>query len=298
LARGDEKGKGKFNQVEENAVEQSLREVFAGKGWDLRNSADVEKGEEILLSDLARALKKKGSTGANLAEGLYKYHGDGRYARFFDQKDAMDFSREQFVVFDLQGLNEYTDLLGPLLLAIMGKVNRVMQNPELADSRKVLVSDEAWALLKDPDSAAFIELFSRTARKNNGVLICISQSLMDWMDNPAGKVILTNSSNKIYLRQQKETLRQVAREFGLSKEEIEAIASLRTVNGRYSEFFATTDDGEGVLRYVPSPFEYWTFTTDPPDIQALEEAILECKGDQVKAIRLCAKRHPNGASAK
>ncbi len=291
LAHGDEKPARR--REDENQIDKALRRAFQAKGWSVGGK---RRGKEVLLRDLVRAMDRVGGRARVLAERMYLYHGEGRYARFFDRPDEMDLSKERFAVFDLKGLEEYSDLQGALLLALMGKVARVMASLP-PGVRKVLVSDEAWALLKDPASAAYFEAFSRTARKSNGMLVCISQSFLDWLDNPAGSVILLNSPTKIYLQHPREALRKIAGEFNFSREEENLVAGLGTIMGRYSEFFVSTPAGRGVMRYVPSPFEYWTFTTDPADLAVIERETAGRKGDMMQAIRACAERYPYGVEA-
>jgi conjugal transfer ATP-binding protein TraC len=278
-------------------LEKSLRDAFKSKGWrlDTDSPQDGDRGQEVLMRDVVAALERHGRDGQVLARRLYRFHGEGSYARFFDAPNRIDLSSTRFVVFDLQGLKEHPSLQAALLLCIMQRINAEMGVAALRGIPKVLVADESWSLLQDKASAEYIEYFSRTARKVGGALFCISQSLMDWKGGPAGETILQNSPNRIYLRQQAETLHQMVDLLKLTPEEIGIISSLATITGKYSEAFVRTEAGGGVMRYVPSPQEYWTFTTHAGDCAAFDE--INKDGDVAAAIAECARRWPFGVVA-
>lgn len=278
-------------------LEEALRDAFKSKGWrlDADSPEEGDRGEEVLLRDVVASLGRRGRDAQILAKRLYRFHGEGSYARFFDAPNRIDLSSTRFVVFDLQGLKEHPALQAALLLCIMQRINAEMSVAALRGIPKVLVADEAWSLLQDKASAEYIEYFSRTARKVGGALFAISQSLMDWKSGPAGETILQNSPNRIYLRQQAETLHQMVELLKLTPDEIGIISSLATIKGRYSEAFVRTENGGGVMRYIPSPHEYWVFTTDAEDCAAFDQ--LNTTGDVAAAIAECASRWPFGVAA-
>jgi|Deesub1362A_J573_1020465.scaffolds.fasta_scaffold02344_2 hypothetical protein len=287
-------GRGVDRLTEEALLEKAVRRAYRDRGWALEDPTRDARGQEVLLRHVAAALREEG--GEDLALRLYRYVEEGSYARFFDRPNQVEFDRP-LVVFDLQGLKRYPDLQAVYLLTVMSNINARMQDPALRDTPKVLVADESWSLLQDEDSARYIEAFSRTARKVGGMLLGISQSLLDWQSGPAGRVILQNSPNRIYLRQQREDLERMRELLGLEPEEVDIIASLATVKGRYSEFYLKTETGRGVMRYVPSAEEYWTFTTDAEDAAAFQRALEEHQGDVVAAVSACARRWPFGLEA-
>src|SRR5258708_26685626 len=82
---------------------------------------------------------------------------------------------------------------------------------------------------------------------------------------PAGTAIRANAPNRIFLRQTAETVLAMESLFQLSPEVKEAIASLVTAKGRFSEMFIETTSGRGIARLVPSPELYTAFSTDGND---------------------------------
>jgi hypothetical protein len=63
--------------------------------------------------------------------------------------------------------------------------------------------------------------------------------------------------------------------FELSPEVKEAIGSLVTAKGRFSEMFIETSVGRGVARLVPSPELYTAFSTDGDDRARLMARVKE-----------------------
>ena len=287
-----------LNFADDVLLEQAVRNAFKAKGWLFDgDGSDSTRGEEVILSDIVSELKLGSHDAQTLAAALYRYHGEGSFSKLLDRPNDIDISKSPFVVFDLQGLKDHPSLQSVLLLCIMQRITAEMEKQGNREISKYIVVDECWSLLQDETAAKYIEYVSRTARKWGGVLFCISQSLLDWKNGPAGEVILQNCPNRLFLKQSIDTLNAMKDILSLTQEELKAISSLQTIKGKYSEVFVSTEAGKGVLRYVPGPEEYWVFTTAPEDIAALDKAREDNGGNVEEAISLCAQTWPYGIAA-
>lgn len=78
--------------------------------------------------------------------------------------------------------------------------------------------------------------------------------------------------------------------FGLSEEQVAAIASLRTVKREYATAFLTNGvRGSGTVSIRVSDLEYWIATSDPVRDEPLRRrALREADGDAWEALRLLA----------
>ena len=134
--------------------------------------------------------------------------------------------------------------------------------------------DEAWSLLQSAATARFIEEALRTYRKFNAAAVMVTQQVSDFA-GAAGTAIRANAPNRIFLRQTSETVIAMETLFELSPEVKEAIASLVTAKGRFSECFIETPACKGVARLVPSPGLYTVFSTDGEDRAKLLKRVAE-----------------------
>jgi hypothetical protein len=166
--------------------------------------------------------------------------------------------------------------------------------------KKYVVIDEAWTLLQSPATARFIENALRTYRKFNTAAVMVTQQVSDFAGT-AGAAIRANAPNRVFLRQTPETVVAMQELFDLSPEVREALSSLTTAKGRFSEMLIETPASRGVARLVPSPALYTAFSTDGGDRAALLCAVEARRraGDKdplLSAVREVAHRRGEGAA--
>ncbi len=109
---------------------------------------------------------------------LTKWIGDGQYAAFFDNEDdTLSFSR--FQVFDFAGMKTYKEVMEPLLVWIIGRINDVIHDPANAGALKYLLFDELWKHLKTPSLVSGLIEALKTGRKNLVGWTLLTQSAGD-----------------------------------------------------------------------------------------------------------------------
>ncbi len=266
----------------------------------LRAVAKKREGE-VVLSEVYEALLEEARIGPRsigrdldrLVLSLKPFVGQGAYAGYFDGPGEIDFTRS-FTVYELGEIALRREIAPALLMAIMYNAASFCGAAANLDLKKYLVIDEAWTLLQSPATSRFIENALRTYRKFNASAIMVTQQVADFQ-GPAGTAIRANAPNRIFLRQTPETVLAMERLFELSPEVKEAIASLVTAKGRFSEMFVETPAVRGIARLVPSPELYTAFSTDGDDRARLHRLVAERRkaGDPaplVSAIRTVAER--------
>ena len=148
--------------------------------------ADLMLSEDPILRDLSIRLRP--------------YAAGGRYARWFEGKNTVNFL-SPLVVLEMQALASKPVLQNAvLLILILTIVSQIRHLPR--SEKKLIVIDEAWRLLTG-NAGAFIEWACRTLRKYGAGLVCISQSLEDFEAGSAARAVRANADNVFLLRQKK-----------------------------------------------------------------------------------------------
>jgi type IV secretory pathway VirB4 component len=99
--------------------------------------------------------------------------------------------------------------------------------------KRVLVIDEAWYLVKQKDSARYLQSFAKRARKYQLGMTTITQDVEDFLAVEEGRAILTNSSLQILLKQ--------------STASIEKLSEVFNLTGGEKHFLLSTGVGEGLF---------------------------------------------------
>lgn len=199
-----------------------------------------------------------------------------------------------FVCIDFKGLKQYPDVLEIFLLYIANLAWQKMASQK--NRKKLIVFDEAWDILATRQGAILMAELYRTARKEYGAVISISQTLKDFTGSNFSADIMANLGFFYILQQGNEDFSELQRVFSLTDRQIEKIKELDMVKGQYSSLFVKTPDITFVGRLVPAPLEYWYATTDPLDYQLLDEMKKVNKSKDIHSLMLdIARKYPAGA---
>jgi hypothetical protein len=205
-----------------------------------------------------------------LVAGLQMYIKNGSYAAFFKRTKIQ--KSFEHVCFDLDGLGNNKDIMPIIALAV---VNLIWQSIITdIERRKIIVIDEAWAALKDSSGLAdFIDEIFRTARKHNGCIGLVTQSLRDILQSSLGAGIKTNTSF-FYVLRNKDDAQTLVQIEDLNQHTFEnKIKKLQFVKGKYSELYMHAPGVfKDVLRVRPCMSDYWASTTDAGDKMKMKEA--------------------------
>lgn len=127
--------------------------------------------------------------------------------------------------------------------------------------KRLLIIDEAWYMMKNPDSAAFITEMAKRSRKYYLGLTTITQDVEDFLTTEKGKEIISNSSIQVLLKQAPASIDKLGQIFNLSEGEKRLLLSAGVGQGL---FFAGPT--HVAMRVVASPEEHQLITSNPAEL--------------------------------
>jgi type IV secretion system protein VirB4 len=208
---------------------------------------------------------------------LAKWTEGGQYGVLFDHsEDTLTMS--QFVVFDMRGVEQHEEIIEPLLYWVLRRVESVVNDPGLTRTFKLVVMDELWKHLKNPEVVEFASSIVKTGRKDLVGAILVTQSAGDL--GAQTEMFLDNCKMQMFLANPNFNRDQYARLFQLNAKEMDLIATLRP-----REMLLKTPDYSKVLKLNIDPRSYWRFTTSGLEVDQRARAIAQ-HGSQ--AIELLA----------
>jgi TraG P-loop domain len=291
-----------LSALEENLLGRAIRQVYE------RCVVTGERPRELLLQETltARAVSEA-ELGAgqmadalrDLAARLHNFVGDGPYAYLADKQTTVP-ADAPLVVFDTRRIPAH--FAGAAMFEIVEHVaervarsahRHLEQDARLQSSRRAprfyLTLEEVWKLLEHEATARWVNELPRRSRHDHLALIGVSQQLSDF-NNPWGRAFIDNSARKLNFYQSPRQIEFLKHEMGLTDEEVQAIAALRTVKREYSTaLFDNGPRGRGVLTMRVSDLEYWICTHEPEHDEPLRrQALRDAAGDPWRALRLLA----------
>ena len=255
---------GELNHDEDSVVDRALLETYAKK--DITSDSDLSKIEPPILSDLQQVLE--GMEGGNdLALRLKKYT-EGTFSGLLNNLTNVEMNN-QLVCFSVRDLE---DELRPI--AIYTIVNYIWNVVRSETKKRVLVIDEAWWMMQNPDSAKFIFALVKRCRKYYLGVTTITQDVNDFLTSPYGQAIVTNSSLQILLKQSPAAIDLVQKTFMLTEGEKYLLLECGLGEGI---FFA--GNKHVAIKVVASYSEDQLITSDPRQLLEIEEAKKEFARD-------------------
>ena len=248
---------GKITPEEDAMIDRAITETYASRNITptTENFAELQPP---LLEDLQTVLENM-EGGAGLATRLYKFT-KGTYAGFTNQPTNVDI-KNRLIIFSVRDLEEE---LRPI--AVYMVLNFVWNLIRAELKKRILVIDEAWWMMKYPDSASFLFSLAKRCRKYYLGLTTITQNVEDFLNSPYGRPIITNSSIQLLLKQAPAAIEEVAKAFNLSEAEKGLLLEAGVGEGL---FFAGLK--HAAIQIVPSYFENKIITTNPEEILEMKE---------------------------
>jgi hypothetical protein len=214
-----------------------------------------------LLGDLAAALRADAAFSGDpaakaLADRLVPFT-EGSHAGLFDAPTTTR-PESHLVAFSLRDLPDELRAAGTLL--VLDHVWRKVTDPH--DRRpRLIVVDEAWLLMREPEGARFLHRAAKSARKHWAALSVVTQDADDVLNSELGRSVVANAATQVLLRQAPQALDRITEAFGLSAGERELLAAARRGEGLLAR------GGDRIaLTALASPFEHQAITTAPHEL--------------------------------
>ena len=211
----------------------------------------------VLVNTLPRTLSLR----------LQKWTAGGQFGFLFDNvQDTVTFSR--FQCFDFQGMQQYPQILEPLLLYILHRANQVITNRDISHVFKAFLIDEAWVFFRNSRIRGYIIEALKTWRKQNAAMILSTQSLDELRKSGIVDVVIETCATKIFLPNPDMDRDLYRNQFHLNEKEVDLISTL--VPKR--QFLIKNHDIAKVANLEVDPKSYWLYTNDPFDNRKRAEA--------------------------
>lgn len=250
--------------VEESDLDQALIDTYARAG--ITSDPLTHGTPPPTMSDLYDTLLHMGGTGPQLAQRLRKYT-TGTFAGIFSQPSNIEINN-QMVVFNIRDLE---DELRPVAMYIV--LSHIWNITRSLRKKRMLVVDEAWLLMRYPDSASFLHSLAKRARKYYLGLTTITQDVEDFMNDQMGRAIVANSSIQFLLKQSVSAVDVLANVFKLTEEEKRRLTSFPVGEGL---FFAGQNHVH--VQILASPTEKSLMETNPVKATQTVEASIRGSG--------------------
>jgi hypothetical protein len=132
----------------------------------------------------------------------------------FQRRELRDVTAETSVVYTLAGLPEEDRAVAMFLV-----LDRIWQSLANANRPTLVVVDEAWWLMRHPDTAAFLFRLVKTARKRRAGLTLVTQDVGDVLSSPDGEAVIANAALQILMKQAPQAMPRLAELFRLTRAE-------------------------------------------------------------------------------
>jgi type IV secretion system protein VirB4 len=191
---------------------------------------------------------------------LSKWVGKGIYNAIFDNaEDSLSLSRLQ--CFDFQGVNnaQYADLIEPLMVWLLRRINDVLYDPANLGVPKHIVIEEIFSSMKNRQLLEGALASIKTVRKNLGGVTMIGQSAEDLGENADS--IVNSCTSFLFLKDATFNRKRYAELFKMNEQQIALFESLQDREALYIR-------RDGLTKVVILNLDsrsYATFSTRPKD---------------------------------
>jgi len=208
-----------------------------------------------------------------IKQGLGEFAGDGAYASLFDADDEQ-FALSDWVTFEMSELMDVEGVVAPALSYLFHRVEQRWDG-----TPTMMILDEAWLFLDNPQFRGKIREWLKVARKHNVYVVFATQQISDALDSEVSPVILENCLTRILLpnsRALNPSLAEYYRELGLNEQQVRLLANAQPKR----EYYYSSPRGNRLfeLGLEHTPATLALCGSSAPEDQEMMDAILERHG--------------------
>jgi len=246
---------GAITPTQEALLDRALVSAYRAKG--ITQDVSTQGKEPPLMEDLYKTLIGMESPDAlDLAARIEKFV-RGSFVGIFDKQTNVNL-KNPFTVFSVRDL---PDALRPIAMFII--LDYIWTRVKKDLKKRLLIVEEAWHMMKYPDTAQFLWSVVKRSRKYFLGLTTITQDVEDFLSQDIGKAIVTNSALQLLLKQSPAAIDKVGEVFYLSQGEKNLLLAANVGEGI---FFAGPHHAP--IRIAASADEYQLITSKPQDLVA------------------------------
>lgn len=225
-----------------SVLEEKIKSAYSKMG----NRADVEEVIQQCLGDTDARIQ-------DIGRQLFPFSRQGVYGRWFNGVNNVDMNND-FVVFEMKELENKKHLQQVVMIQLFASISHEMYHT--LNRKKILLLEEAWALLDDPIMGKAVEIAYRTIRKHEGSAWMVLQDIGSVYESPNGRAIMSSCAWQIVMKQKSESIDAAIRsghlKLGLFQQEM--MKSIKTMPGKYAEMMIRNGDDWGVVRLIIDRF--------------------------------------------
>jgi conjugal transfer ATP-binding protein TraC len=264
-----------------------------------------KKGRESSIDDFADLCATHPRTDIQqISEQLtpWCYTRGGQNSWMFNpNKPPIQFEKD-LVVLELDGLNGSDQLKAVCIMLCIQRIQQEMFRHDQLHIVKAFFLDEAWEFLKENKGvdeqtrqvlqtlAKFLESGWRRFRKYGSFGVCISQSMKDANESPAGIAMASNSAHLFYLMQNAEELTRLNNDGKFIEQDYLMLRSIRTVRPHFSEVMICSGGMKSVGRLYLPRAKALTYSTAPDEKSKIENMMKEHGIDMFSACQKIAEQ--------
>ena len=244
---------GTITPTQEALLDRAFVMTYRAKGITM--DPDTQGKEPPLMEDLYKTLIGMETPDAlDLAARIEKFV-RGSFIGIFDHQTNINITNP-FTVFSVKDLQ---DTLRPIAMFII--LDYIWTRVKKDLKKRILIVDEAWHMMRYPDTAQFLWSVVKRARKYFLGLTTITQDVEDFLGQDIGKAIVTNSAMQVLLKQSPAAIDRIGEVFYLSQGEKQLLLAANVGEGI---FFAGPHHAP--IRVVASEEENKLITTKPQEV--------------------------------
>lgn len=249
---------GAITPTQEALLDRALVSAYRAKG--ITQDPLTQTKEPPLMEDLYKTLIGMESPDAlDLASRIEKFV-RGSFVGIFDKQTNVNL-KNPFTVFSVRDL---PDALRPIAMFII--LDYIWTRVKKDLKKRLLIIEEAWHMMKYPDTAQFLWSVVKRSRKYFLGLTTITQDVEDFLSQDIGKAIVTNSALQLLLKQSPAAIDKIGEVFYLSQGEKNLLLAANVGEGI---FFAGPHHAP--IRITASQDEYQLITSKPQDLVAQQK---------------------------
>ena len=236
---------------EGSAFDEETGELVTKRKKRMPTLSDVRNNLQLLLDPKSPLYDKLSS----IYDAMGVYVKGGLYDLFDREtsEDLQDYLNAIVLNFDVNALEQGALRPIAMYVAMTWTWEKIVKkNPRI---KKRIICDEAWMLVSKnmaghEFTATFLENCARRIRKRNGGLLVASQNFAEFAESSQGRAVLTNTTLKIFLKQNSTDIDSVQEAFRLSDGEKSFLLSAKKGN-----MLIKLNDDDVIATAMPSDFE-------------------------------------------
>ena len=196
---------------EEKGITRDKESLYQKEAGRIEGKITLNKLKKKMptLSDFQRILAKKENSKelSEILKGFLK----GKTLGIFDCTSNINVN-EQLLDFDLSEINDEVTKFYASLVITTWITEKYMKN-----TNKAIHIDEAWTLIKYEETANFMEVLARKARKRGVSLVIATQSPDELVNSAQGRAILNNCDTTLLMKQSPMSVDKIIEHFKLAE---------------------------------------------------------------------------------